>query len=185
MPSHITAHDLTFEPYLGEAEIAQRVKALGQQIQQDYEGKRPLFLAILNGAFVFAADLVRAVGTECDVAFVRLASYEGTASTGKVSTVIGLDFEVKNRHILIVEDIVDTGRTLHHFMAELQKMEPASVALAALLYKPEALQHPVKIDYLGFEIPNKFVVGYGLDYDGLCRNLPSIYQLVEIEKLGN
>ena len=177
MKNTITAHDLTFEPFISEAEIVAKVEALGSQIRQQYEGKRPLFVGVLNGAFVFAADLVRATGIECEVAFVRLASYEGTASSGQVTTVLGLDFEVKNRHIIVVEDIMDSGRTLHHFIAELQKLQPASVALAALLFKPEALQFPVKIDYLGFEIPNKFVVGYGLDYNGLCRNLPSIYQL--------
>ncbi|MCF8245775.1 MAG: hypoxanthine phosphoribosyltransferase [Saprospiraceae bacterium] len=177
---NITAHDLTFEPFISEAEIAAKVMALGSQIRQQYKGKRPLFVGVLNGAFVFAADLVRAASIECEVAFVRLASYEGTASSGQVSTVLGLDFEVKNRHIIVVEDIVDSGRTLHHFIAELQKLQPASVALAALLFKPEALQFPVNIDYLGFEIPDKFVVGYGLDYNGLCRNLPSVYQLSTI-----
>jgi hypoxanthine phosphoribosyltransferase len=182
MSSHITAHDLSFVPFISEAEIAERVAAIGQQLRQQYEGKRPLFICLLNGAFVFAADLVRATGIECEVAFVRLASYEGTASTGRISTVLGIDFEVKNRHVIIVEDIVDSGRTLHHFMGQLSQMETASVALAVLLFKPEALLMPVQIDYLGFEIPNKFVVGYGLDYDGLCRNLPSIYQLVELGK---
>ena len=176
---NITAHDLTFEPFISVAEIAAKVEALGSQIREQFEGKRPLFVGVLNGAFVFAADLVRACGIECEVAFVRLASYEGTASTGQVSTVLGLDFEVKNRHIIVVEDIVDSGRTLHHFMSNLQKLEPASTSLAVLLFKPEALQHPVKIDYLGFEIPDKFVIGYGLDYNGLCRNLPSIYQLTQ------
>ncbi len=174
---NITAHDLTFEPFIGEAEIAAKVEALGSQIRQQFEGKRPLFVGVLNGAFIFAADLVRACGIECEIAFVRLASYEGLSSKGKVSTVLGLDFEVKNRHIIVVEDIVDSGRTLHHFMADLQKLEPASASLAVLLFKPEALQMPVKIDYLGFEIPDKFVVGYGLDYNGLCRELPGIYQL--------
>lgn len=178
MKNSITAHDLSFEPFISEAAITARVKFLGSKIREQYQGQRPLFVGVLNGAFVFAADLVRASGIECEVAFVRLASYEGTASSGKVATVLGLDFEVKNRHIIVVEDIVDSGRTLHFFFEELQKLEPASVALAALLYKPEALQFPVKINYLGFEIPNKFVVGYGLDYNGLCRNLPSIYQKV-------
>jgi len=174
----IIAHDLSFEPFISEAEIAAKIAQLGLQIRQQYEGKRPLFLGVLNGAFVFAADLVRAADIECEVTFVRLASYEGTTSTGRVSTVLGLDFEVRNRHIIVVEDIVDSGRTLYHFMADLQKMGPASVSLAVLLHKPEALKHPVKIDFLGFEIPDKFVVGYGLDYNGLCRNLPSIYQKV-------
>jgi hypoxanthine phosphoribosyltransferase len=179
MENQIKAHDLFFEPFISEAELATRVKELGNAIRQDFEGKRPLFISVLNGAFVFAADLVRAVNIECEMAFVRLASYEGTASTGAVETILGLEVEVKNRHIIVVEDIVDSGRTLHYFMAQLLDLRPASISLAALLFKPEALQMPVKIDYLGFEIPNKFVVGYGLDYDGLCRNLPGIYQLIE------
>ncbi len=178
MKNSITAHDLSFEPFISEMAITARVKSLGSKVREQYQGKCPLFVGVLNGAFVFAADLVRASGVECEVAFVRLASYEGTASSGKVSTVIGMDFEVKNRHVIVVEDIVDSGRTLHFFFEELQKLEPASITLAALLHKPDALQFPVKIDYLGFEIPNKFVVGYGLDYNGLCRNLPSIYQKV-------
>lgn len=179
MGNHITAHDLRFEPFIGEAELASKVKELGATIRQDFEGKRPLFVSVLNGAFVFAADLIRAANIECEIAFVRLASYEGTASTGQVETIFGLDIEVKNRHVIVVEDIVDSGRTLNYFMSQLLDLRPASISLAALLFKPDALQLPVKIDYLGFEIPNKFVVGYGLDYNGLCRNLPSIYQLVE------
>ncbi|MBI1226190.1 MAG: hypoxanthine phosphoribosyltransferase [Bacteroidetes bacterium] len=177
MKKNITAHGLSFEPFISEAEINTRVEALSSQIRQQYEGKQPLFIVVLNGAFVFAADLIRACDIACEVTFVRLASYEGTASTGKVATVLGLDFDVKNRHLIVVEDIVDSGRTLYHFMGELKKKEPASISLVALLLKPDALQFSVKIDYLGFEIPNKFVVGYGLDYNGLCRNLPSIYQL--------
>lgn len=177
MSDHVAAHDLTFEPFISEAEIAMAVKRIGDAIRQGFQHKRPLFLCVLNGAFVFAADLVRAAAIESEIAFVRLSSYEGTASTGKISTVLGLDLDVRDRHIIVVEDIVDSGRTLHHFMAELRSKSPASLSLAVLLFKPEAVQMPVEIDYLGFEIPNKFVVGYGLDYNGLCRNLPSIYQL--------
>jgi hypoxanthine phosphoribosyltransferase len=177
MKKTITAHDLTFEPFIESAEIARRVEDLGRRIGEKYKGQRPLFLCVLNGAFVFAADLLRACDLECELAFVRLASYEGTGSSGNVKTVLGLDIPIKDRPVIVVEDIVDSGRTLHHFMAYLQKMEPASIALAALLHKPGALKFPVKIDYQGFEIPDKFVVGYGLDYDGLGRNLKDIYQL--------
>lgn len=177
MKKRITAHGLSFEQFIDNQAIASSVNTIGVQIRERFEGKRPLFLCVLNGAFVFAADLVRACGIECEVAFVRLVSYEGTQSTGQVSTVLGLDFEVKNRHVIIVEDIVDSGRTLHFFMSELSSLEPASVSLAVLLLKPEALRFPLEIDYLGFEIPDKFVVGYGLDYNGLCRNLEDIYQL--------
>ncbi|MFQ5445456.1 MAG: hypoxanthine phosphoribosyltransferase [Saprospiraceae bacterium] len=177
MKKTIAAHDLTFEPFIESPEIARRVEEMGRQITGKYKGQRPLFLSVLNGAFVFAADLLRAIDLECELAFVRLASYEGTGSSGKIRTVLGLDIPIKDRHVIVVEDIVDSGRTLHHFMDYLQKMEPASMALATLLFKPDALKFPVKIDYLGFEIPDKFVVGYGLDHDGLCRNLKDIYQL--------
>jgi len=177
MKKTITAHDLIFEPFIESLEIARRVEEMGRQIGEEYKGQRPLFLCVLNGAFVFAADLLRACDLECELAFVRLASYEGTGSSGNVKTVLGLDIPIKGRPVIVVEDIVDSGRTLHHFMAHLQKMEPASIALAALLHKPEAMQFPVKIDYLGFEIPSKFVIGFGLDYNGLGRNLKHIYQL--------
>jgi len=177
MKKTINVHDLTFEPFIESLEIARRVEEMGRQITGKYQGQRPLFLSVLNGAFVFAADLLRAIDLECELAFVRLASYEGTGSSGKIRTVLGLDIPIKGRPVIVVEDIVDSGRTLHHFMGYLQKMEPTSIALASLLFKPDALKFPVKIDYPGFEIPDKFVVGYGLDYDGLGRNLKDIYQL--------
>ena len=167
MEKLITAHDLTFEPMLRREAIADRVRELGLQIKKDYEGKRPLFLCVLNGAFIFAADLVRACDLECEIAFVRLSSYEGTASSGSVSTTLGINAPLEGRHLIVLEDIVDSGRTLHYFLEQLQQEKPASVALAALLSKPEALQFDVHIDYVGFEIPEKFVIGYGLDYDGL------------------
>lgn len=179
MKKHITAHDLTFETLIDRNQIADRVTSIGQQIGDDFKGERPLFLCILNGSFVFAADLVRASACECEIAFIRLSSYEGTQSTGKVQTVFGIDVPVKDRHLIIVEDIIDSGETMRHFLAELKEMEPASVKLAVLLLKPDALKYPVEVDYLGFEIDDKFVVGYGLDYDGICRNLADIYQLAE------
>lgn len=177
MEKRIIAHDLAFETLIGKDEIATRVGDIGQRISHDYQYSRPLFLCILNGSFVFAADLVRACNCECEVAFIRLASYDGTQSSGKVSTVFGLDTPVKGRHVIVVEDIIDSGETMRHFLSELDALEPASLKLAVLLLKPTALKHPLEVDYLGFEIEDKFVVGYGLDYDGLCRNLPDIYQL--------
>ncbi len=179
MSYRIKLHDLYFKPYLSAAEIQQRVHALGQKIAQDYAGKQPLFIGILNGAFVFAADLARACAMDADFAFVRLASYEGTSSSGVVKTMIGLNAPVEGRHLILVEDIIDTGRTMYHFLPELRKQGPASVAIATLLSKPEAREFELEPDYTGFEIPNKFVVGYGLDYDELGRNLPDIYQLDE------
>lgn len=179
MSKTVKAHDLEFEIYISEKDIAEKVASLGAQIGQDYQDKKPLFVGILNGCFVFAADLMRACDIDCEVSFIKLASYSGLSSTGKVSTLIGLnEEEIKGRHIIIMEDIIDSGKTLSEFLNSLKAMEPASVAIASLLVKPEAVQYPVPIDYLGFEIPNKFVIGYGLDYNGLGRNLGGIYQLI-------
>lgn len=177
MQNQVLIHDHRFDLYLPSAEIQSRVEALGSQITRDYAGKRPLFLAVLNGAFMFAADLVRAVDLECELAFVKLSSYRGLASSGTVETILGLNIPLKDRAIIIVEDIIDSGNTMSVLLPDLQKMEPESIAITALLLKPECLKHPLSIKYLGFEIPNRFVIGYGLDYDGLGRNLASIYQI--------
>ncbi len=175
----VRVHDKFFRPMISAQAITERVAAIGKQITQDYAGKRPLLLSILNGAYMFAADLSRAIDTDLELTFVKLSSYKGTSTTGKVTTVLGLDTDLRGRHIIIVEDIIDTGKTLHNFFKELDKEEPASVEIAACFHKPEALQHPLSIKYLGFEIPNHFIVGYGLDYDGLGRNLPDVYELNE------
>ena len=175
--STIQVLDKTFEPYLKEAAIQEKITELAVQLNQDYAGKRPLFLSVLNGSFLFTADLFKQITIEAEVSFIKLASYKGTSSTGNVITAIGLDINVKDRHIIILEDIIDTGKTLHHYLPQLESMQPASVKIAVLLNKKEALIYPVQIDYACFEIPNKFVVGYGLDYDGLGRNSKDIYQL--------
>jgi hypoxanthine phosphoribosyltransferase len=175
--STIQVLDKTFEPYLKEAAIQEKITDLAVQLNQDYEGKRPLFLSVLNGSFLFTADLFKQITIEAEVSFIKLASYKGTSSTGNVITAIGLDINVKDRHIIILEDIIDTGKTLHHYLPQLESMQPASVKIAVLLNKKEALIYPVQIDYACFDIPNKFVVGYGLDYDGLGRNSRDIYQL--------
>lgn len=175
--STIQVLDKTFVPYLSEAAIQEKITELAAQLNKDYAGKRPIFLSILNGSFLFTADLFKQITIEAEVSFIKLASYKGTSSTGNVITAIGLDTNVKDRHIIILEDIIDTGKTLHHYLPQLDNMQPASVKIAVLLDKKEALQYPVKIDYACFEIPNKFVVGYGLDYDGLGRNSKDIYQL--------
>lgn len=174
----IQVKDLNFERYLSEADIQRRIQLLALQIERDYQGKNPLFIGVLNGAFVFIADLLRYCNLDCEISFVRLSSYQGTQSTGEIKELIGLKKDVKNRHLIIVEDIVDTGKTMHHFLQGIEKMQPASVTLASLLSKPSARQREVTIDYLGFEIPDLFVVGYGLDYEGSARNLKDIYQLV-------
>lgn len=175
----IQVHDKNFVPYLTAQVIAEKVSQLAIQISQDYAGKKPLFLAVLNGSFLFAADLFRNLTIEAEISFIKLASYKGTTSTGNVITAIGLEESLHERHIILLEDIIDTGKTLHGFIPQLEHQGPASIRIAALLTKPEALQYPVHADYIGFEIPNKFVVGYGLDYDGLGRNIPEIYQLAE------
>jgi hypoxanthine phosphoribosyltransferase len=175
----IQVHDKKFTPYIEAAVISDRIKALAKAINTDYAGKRPFFIAILNGAFMFASDLFKEINIDAEICFIKLASYKGTKSTGNVITAIGLDETIKGRHVIIVEDIVDTGNTLSQFLPQLIEQQPASLKIAALLTKPDALINPIVVDYTGFSVPNKFLLGFGLDYDGLGRNLPEIYQLTE------
>ena len=175
----LRVHDKEFEPYLSAAAISAKVAEMAEAINKDYAGKKPLFIAILNGSFIFAADLFKNISIEAEICFIKLASYKGTKSSGHVITAIGLDTDIIDRHIIILEDIVDTGKTLSEFLPQLQHQQPASMVIAALLHKPEATVYPIDIKYLGFSIPNKFVLGYGLDYDGLGRNLGEIYQLAQ------
>ncbi len=174
----IKVHDKTFETYLSEETIQKRVRQLAAAINKDYTGKRPMFIAILNGSFMFASDLFKHLTIEAELCFIKLASYKGLKSSGNVVTSIGLEDDIFNKEIVIVEDIVDTGKTLHNFLPKLEHQQPKSLRIATLLHKSEATEFPLKLDYIGFDIPNKFVVGYGLDYDGLGRNLKEIYQLV-------
>jgi hypoxanthine phosphoribosyltransferase len=177
--SVIQVIDKKFKPYLSAAEISTRIKSVAAQINKDYEGKKPIFIAILNGSFMFASDLFKEITVEAEICFIKLASYKGTKSTGNVITSIGLDEPLEGRHVIIIEDIVDTGNTLNKFLPQLYNQQPASLKIAALLHKPEALEHPINIDYLGFSVPNIFLLGFGLDYDGLGRNLAEIYQLTD------
>lgn len=177
--SIIQVHDKQFEPYLAASTISERIKSLAAQLSADYAGKKPLFIAILNGSFMFASDLFKELTIDAEICFIKLASYKGTKSTGHVITAIGMDMDIFGREVVILEDIVDTGKTLSEFLPQLKHQQPASMKIVALLHKPEATVFPIKIDYLGFSIPNKFVVGYGLDYDGLGRNIREIYKLVE------
>lgn len=179
MANSIQIHGKDFVPYLSETAIKEKIKEMAAAISKDYAGKQPLFIGILNGAFMFASDLFKELTIEAEISFIKLASYSGTKSTGKVLTAIGLDADINGRHVIIIEDIVDTGKTLSSFLPQLEHQGPASIKLAALLTKPDARTHPINIDYLCFSIPNKFVVGYGLDYDSLGRNLKEIYQLAE------
>ncbi len=177
--SLIKVHDKNFEPYLTTSQVQDAIQNLANELNKDYAGKRPLFISILNGSFMFASDLFKKLEIDAEICFIKLASYKGTKSSGHVITAIGLDIDLIDRHVVILEDIVDTGKTLTEFLPQLTNQQPASLKICALLHKPEATVYPIKIDYLGFSIPNKFVVGYGLDYDGLGRNIPEIYKLVE------
>ncbi|MEI8279257.1 MAG: hypoxanthine phosphoribosyltransferase [Bacteroidota bacterium] len=175
----IQLHDKKFRSYIDKEGIHERIEVIAKQISHDYGDMKPLFICILNGSFIFAADLFRAITIDAEISFIKLASYKGTSSTGSVVTSIGLDTDIHERHVIIVEDIIDTGKTLSTFLPEILHRQPASLKIASFLTKPDALQHYVKADYLCYEIPDKFVVGYGLDYDGLGRNLPDLYILVE------
>ena len=173
----IKLHDKSFDTYLPAESIQEKIRDMAADISRDYKDKKPLFIAILNGSFMFAADLFRHLTIDAEICFIKLASYKGMKSTGQIITAIGLDQDVFGRDIIIIEDIVDTGKTLYEFLPKLHHQQPASLKIASLLHKPEATVFPLEIQYLGFSIPDKFVVGYGLDYDGLGRNLKEIYQL--------
>ncbi len=170
---------MTFTPYILRSQIQQRIGELAKSITETYAGKTPLFVCVLNGAAPFAVDLFRACeDIDAELTFIRLKSYEGTGSTGVVKQVMGLGENLENRDIIVVEDIIDTGNTMVKLLNQLRALNPASIRVATLLFKPEALQHPeLKPDYVGFEIPKKFIIGYGLDIDGLARNLNDIYIL--------
>jgi hypoxanthine phosphoribosyltransferase len=176
--SKVKLHDKTFDIYLSEETIQQKVKELAETLNEEYQGRRPLFIAILNGSFMFAADIFKHLTIDAEICFIKLASYKGLKSSGQVITAIGLDHDLYDREVVILEDIVDTGKTLHEFLPQLHHQQPRSFAIVTLLHKSEVTRYPVSIAHVGFDIPDKFVVGYGLDYDGLGRNLKEIYQLV-------
>jgi hypoxanthine phosphoribosyltransferase len=171
--------DKTFKPYLTSSEIGIAIQKIADQINLDYLDKNPLFIAILNGSFIFASDLFKKINVPAEISFIKLASYQGTKSTGNVITAIGLETDLFDRHVVVVEDIIDTGKTLSAFLPQLQHQQPKSLKVCTLLHKKEATKYSINIDYLGFEIPDLFVVGYGLDYNGYGRNLDQIMQIDE------
>lgn len=176
MTTTIQIHDQTFEILIQEENINKRTRLMGIQLNLDYEHRCPIFIGVLNGCFLFMADLLKEISIPCEVAFVKVSSYQGTSSTGKIKETLSLPEDLHNRDIILVEDIVDTGFTLCYLLQEIQKQKPASVKVCSLLLKPAALKAPIEaLDYVGFEIANEFVVGYGLDYNGLGRNLTDIY----------
>jgi hypoxanthine phosphoribosyltransferase len=177
MPQTTLVKDRYFVPMISAAAIKDRLKVLGEQISRDYADCVPLFLSVLNGSFVFAADIMRHVAIPSQISFVKYASYEGIGTTGKVSQLLGINEDITHRRVIILEDIVDTGNTMSHLLPYVLEAGAKDVQIASLLTKPEALQHPIAVKYVGFEIPNRFVVGYGLDYDGYGRNLDGIYVL--------
>lgn len=175
----VTYNGLTFQPYILKEKIDARVKELAKTITEDCRGKRPLFICVLNGAFPFASDLFREVETDAEITFIRLKSYEGTSTTGVVKEIMGLGEDIKDRTVIVVEDIVDTGHTIKRLVDDLRRRQPAELKIATLLFKSESLQCDIKPDYVGFAIPPKFIIGFGLDLDGLARNLKDIYVLKE------
>lgn len=177
--SLLQVKDKTFAISIPEAKLHEEVRRVAAEINRDLAGEEPLFLPVLNGAFMFAADLLREVTLPCEVSFIKLASYQGTQTTGTIREVIGLAKDITGRHVVIVEDIIDSGLTMAHMIETLEKHNPASIRVCALLVKPDALKVKVSIDYCCLEIPNDFIVGYGLDYDGFGRNTRDIYTLVD------
>ncbi|SHM59561.1 hypoxanthine phosphoribosyltransferase [Cyclobacterium lianum] len=175
----IKIEDLSFELFIPEEKLLKRVKELAAAINQDYYGKSPILLAVLNGSFMFMSDICKEINLEAEITFVKLASYSGTKSTGNVNNLLGIGQSLKDREVIVIEDIIDTGKSMRHLLDLIRPEKPASVHIASLLVKPDALQEEIDIRYRGFDIPDLFVVGYGLDYCGKGRNLRQLYQKTE------
>jgi len=175
----VKIHDKTFQLFVPYEKISSVIESMAEKMNMDFQDKNPLFVCILNGSFMFAAELYKRINLiETEISFVKLASYEGDKTTGKVKHLIGLNENIEGRTVVILEDIVDTGITIDNILEQLAKLNPREIKIATLLLKPEALQKEVQLDYIGLEIPNNFIVGYGLDYDGFGRNLKDIYSVI-------
>ncbi|MDD3876774.1 MAG: hypoxanthine phosphoribosyltransferase [Bacteroidales bacterium] len=175
----LTVLDKKFRPFIGAERIDKAVELMAEKINADYADENPFFIAILNGSFMFASDLLKKIKRPCNISFVKLSSYQGTKSTENVTTLIGINENIEGRRVIILEDIIDTGITLSNFLEVIKAHKPKDVRLATCLFKPNAFQKAYKIDYVGMEIPNDFIIGYGLDYNGYGRNLPDIYKITE------
>ena len=174
----ITLHDKTFELYIPHNEIIDSIKKIAVQIKAETANEEPIFLSVLNGSFMFAADLMKYIDFNCQLSFVKLSSYEGTESTGKIHSLIGLNQNLAGKTVIILEDIVDRGVTLEHIVNTVSALNPKQIKIATMLYKPDAYEKDIKIDYIGLSIPNDFIVGYGLDYNELGRNYCDIYKII-------
>ncbi|TNF29886.1 MAG: hypoxanthine phosphoribosyltransferase [Bacteroidetes bacterium] len=177
MTAPVKLHDLEFVPYIAEDEVQQVVRGLAERLNEKFAGRTPLFVVVLNGAFMFGSDLIKLIDVSCEVSFLRVSSYRGTASTGEVKELMPIGTDVAGRDVILLEDIVDTGKTMGEIKQKMLDKGANSVSICTLLFKPDAFQGSYRIEYIGKEIPDRFVVGYGLDYDGLGRNLPAIYQI--------
>jgi hypoxanthine phosphoribosyltransferase len=174
----VTLGDKSFRIYITESQIAEAIGQIAAKINEDYRGKCPIIVPVLNGSFMFASDLVKLLTCDCEISFIKASSYKGTESTGQLTTLIGINQDISGRDIIILEDIIDTGHTLAKILPSFKDLKPASVRVCTLLFKPKALKTDIQIDYVGIEIANEFIVGYGLDYNGLGRNLKEIYQVI-------
>lgn len=177
--SIVQVHDKRFKPFISEKRIQEEVKRIASEMNRDLADKDPIFLGILNGAFMFASDLYKQLNFPCQITFLKLTSYSGTRSTGSVKQLIGINLDLHDRVVVVLEDIVDSGVTLETIIRQLSGYQPREIRVATFLHKPEATIREVKLDYVGMEIPNDFILGYGLDYDGYGRNFNEIYQLVD------
>ena len=174
-------HDLEFEPYISEDEIMQVIDEISEKINRDFGNEKPVFLGVLNGSFMFASEIIKRFQGDCEISFVKMGSYEGTETTGNVKTLLGLNQNLKGRQVVLLEDIVDTGNTLVEIDKILKKAEVKDYNVVTLFYKPEAYKKDIPVQYKGMEIPNEFIVGFGLDYDGLGRNLTQVYKRKQVK----
>ena len=174
----VKIEDKTFGIYIQDHDIQQAIQTIANEMNVLYADKKPIFISVLNGAFMFTADLLKKIEVPCELSFIKLSSYSGTTSTGTVKEIVGLQEEIAGRDVIVIEDIIDTGITMQKIISQLELKNPASIRIATLLLKPESVKVPINPDFVCFSIPDKFVVGYGLDLNGIGRNLPDIYQLL-------